>query len=338
MVDRPILSVEGLSVAFDTASGPRRVLDDVSLAVIEGSIFALVGESGSGKSTLIAAALGLLPATARVTTGRIVACDREVASSAARPAPAAGHGLALVGQNPMGALNPVMTIGRQLADLQHARADLSARDKHDRASEWLGRVGIPDPRRRLEAYPFELSGGMLQRVAIAAALMLEPRILFADEPTTALDVTVEAQILRLILDARDAYGLTVVLVTHHLAMVSGLASRVAVLYAGTLVEDGPTAAVLGSPRHPYTAALVACDPGHAPAGGRRAPLPMIAGRPPSPDAPLPGCRFAPRCASAGDACHRTRPAVTHDAGHRAACHFPLAGPPARIPLSEESAP
>jgi oligopeptide/dipeptide ABC transporter ATP-binding protein len=226
----------------------------------------------------------------------------------------------------MGALNPVLTIGRQLVDLQHRRVDLSRRDKRERAVDWLGRVGIANPRERLETYPFELSGGTLQRIAIAAALMAEPQVLFADEPTTALDVTVEAQIMRLILEARDTYGLAVVLVTHHLALVSGICSKVAVLYGGVVVEEAPSTTLFDHPRHPYTAALIDCDPAHSGQTGQRGRLPVIGGRPPSPGTLLDSCRFAPRCPTATDLCHSARPPGSAEGGRRVCCHFPLAAP------------
>jgi oligopeptide/dipeptide ABC transporter ATP-binding protein len=295
----PVLAVRDLSVAYRATPALR----GVSLVVAEGEVLGVTGESGSGKTTLATAMMGLLPPDARVTGGRV-----EVAGTDLFALPAAGRRalrgrtLALVAQDPMQALNPVMTVGAQLRAFTAAEAGSAA--------AMLGRVGIPDPDRCLARYPHELSGGMRQRVAIAAALLARPRVLIADEPTTALDVTLEAQIIHLLRELRTDFGGAIVVVTHHLGVIAELCDRVAVMYAGEIVEEGGVDEVFHGPRHPYTRALLACDPAAAPSGG--GVLPAIGGRPPDLARPPPGCAFAPRCIYATAACEapppRRRPA------------------------------
>jgi oligopeptide/dipeptide ABC transporter ATP-binding protein len=315
----PILAVDGLSVAYATPRGPLQALSEISFAVAPGEIVGIIGESGCGKSTLAAALMGMLPPSARIGGGAIRFAGQDLAALPRETLRALrGGGLALVSQHPMAAFNPVLTIGRQLVDFQHRDRGASAAEKRRRIVEMFGRVGITDPARRLDAYPHEFSGGMLQRMAIAAALLTRPRLIVADEPTTALDVTLEAQIIALLRRIRDAEGCAILFVSHHLGAVAQLCDRVLVMYAGAIVEAAPVAELFRHPAHPYTRRLLACDPAHAAEGA--APLPTIAGRLPDLTAPPPGCRFAPRCVCATGRCSCERPALAEVApAHLSAC-------------------
>ena len=229
-----------------------------------------------------------------------------------------GRAIAMVFQDPMTAFNPVLSIGAQLVDFQHNLAKISREEKHIRALAMLVKVGISDPTRCLGLFPHELSGGMRQRAAIAAALLMQPDILIADEPTTALDVTMEAQIIQLFRQLRDDFQGALVVVTHQLGVVAELCDRVAVMYAGEIVEEGPVDTIFHGPRHPYTRALLACDPaGLDRATGR---LPMIGGQLPDLTNPPPGCAFAPRCGLAVEACRQPVPQVRLTAQHTVRCH------------------
>jgi oligopeptide/dipeptide ABC transporter ATP-binding protein len=303
----PLLEIDGLSVAY----GPVQALSEIGFTLREGEIVGIIGESGCGKSTLAGAIMGMLPRPARITGGAIRFAGQE-------PGPALrGAGLALISQNPMAAFNPVLTIGRQLVDFQH-RERASTTEKRRRIVEAFTEVGITDPARRLDAYPHEFSGGMLQRMAIAAALLSRPRLIIADEPTTALDVTLEAQILALLRRMRDQQGCSILFVSHHLGAVAQLCDRVLVMYAGTLVEQAPVIELFRRPAHPYTQRLLACDPAQASEGR----LPTIAGQVPNLASPPEGCRFAPRCLCATGRCVRERPLpVAVGPGHAAACHL-----------------
>jgi len=311
------LSVENLSVVYRVAGGNLQAVRDVSLSVQRGEVLGIMGESGCGKSTLAAAMINLLPVGAEIRQGgvRINGTDMlklpPVAQRALR-----GQSVAMVFQDPMTAFNPVLTIGRQLADF--AGAHDPARATPDRLVAMLARVGIPDPARFLESYPHELSGGMRQRVAIAAALLMQPDVLIADEPTTALDVTMEAQIIHLLRDLRTSFDGAIVIVTHHLGVIAELCDRVAVMYAGEVVEEGTVDAIFHAARHPYTRALLACDPAVVdPSSGR---LPTIAGRIPDLTALPPGCAFLPRCTMALPACHNPPPRVLLAEGRSVLCH------------------
>jgi oligopeptide/dipeptide ABC transporter ATP-binding protein len=304
----PVLEIEDLHVAYP---GGVRALRGVSLVVARGEVLGIVGESGCGKSTLAAAIPNLLPPGARVTGGAVRVEGQDVL----RLPPAAQRGLrgrrvAMVFQDPMTAFNPVLKIGAQLADFTRESAAAIA--------AMLDRVGIPDPGACLARYPHELSGGMRQRVAIAAALLVRPAVLVADEPTTALDVTMEAQILHLLRGLRDEVEGAIVIVTHHLGVVAELCDRVAVVYAGEVVEDGPVEAIFHDPRHPYTRALLACDPAvTVPREGR---LPTIGGRPPDLAALSPGCAFAPRCGQVRPTCAAPVPRRSPAPGRSVLCH------------------
>src|SRR5271170_251254 len=272
VTDSPVLEVEGLTVRFDLPAGILVAVESVSYRLEAGRTLGVVGESGSGKSVTALALLGLLPPRATIASGRVVWQGRDLTKlDAASLRRIRGRHLSMVFQDPMGALNPAMTVGAQVAESLTLHEDLSRRAAHDGAIAWLGRVGLPDPARQAGFYPHELSGGLRQRVTLAIALACRPEILVADEPTTALDVTVQARILDLLLDLQDELGLALQFISHNLAVVSEIADAIAVMYAGTIVELGPAARLLEAPRHPYTRALLAAVPRP---GTRRPPLPI----------------------------------------------------------------
>jgi oligopeptide/dipeptide ABC transporter ATP-binding protein len=298
---KPLLAIENLSLTARTPRGVAHILRGVDLTVPDGRIVGIVGESGSGKSSLALAILRLLPANLIALTGQIVMDGEDLVSLAeARMAQLRGARIAMVFQDPATALNPLFTIGTQLADvLRRREPGLSRAATRARTHEALERVEIPDPARRLRAYPHELSGGMRQRVMIAMALLARPALLLADEPTTALDATVEAGIVALLQRLRTELGGSVLFISHNMGLVAGFCDELAVMYGGRIVETGPAAAICAAPKHPYTAALLACEPDAAPPG----PLPTIPGDVPDPVSIPVGCIFAPRCAQAEARCH-----------------------------------
>jgi len=302
----PVLRVEDLTVEFTAPGGPLRAVDEVSFELGEGEVLGLVGESGSGKTLTCRALIRLLPSRrARITRGavRLGELDLMTLPESAMQR-VRGERIGMVFQNPMSHLDPIMTVGEQIGESLRFHKGITRRDAAGRAIELLRRVGIPDPALRGCSYPHELSGGMRQRAMIAVALAGEPRILIADEPTTALDVTVQAQILRLLLDLRDRAGLSIILITHDLGVVAETCDTVAVMYAGRIVERAAKRALLRAPLHPYTQGLIRSQPG---AGAPQAELPSIPGQPPS-LADLPqGCRFHPRCAYVVAHCREVRP-------------------------------
>ncbi len=315
----PLLEIDDLSVAYASAGGTVAALRGASLVARAGEVIGIVGESGCGKSTLASAIINLLPGNARVTGGEVRYKGENILQL---PADAQrdlrGRAIAMIFQDPMTAFNPVLTIGAQLMDFQHA-APISRAEKHRRAAAVLARVGMPDPALCLQRYPHELSGGMRQRVAIAAALLMNPQVLVADEPTTALDVTMEAQIIHLLRDLRRDYQGTILVVTHHLGVVAELCDRVYVMYAGEVVEEALVDDLFHAASHPYTRALLACDPGHF--EEPMALLPTIPGRLPDLTRPPAGCSFAPRCGIAKPHCHTTPPPrVRLSATQTALCH------------------
>jgi oligopeptide/dipeptide ABC transporter ATP-binding protein len=291
----PLLSIEDVSLSIRTPEGEARVLDRVSLDLPLGALLGLVGESGCGKSTLVKTVLRVLPPSARATSGRILLMVREVR----------GRRLGFIPQDPALALNPMFTVGTQLLEIWRWHApegeDRGRAAGRTRILSLFRRMQIPDAEAALDRYPHQFSGGQRQRVLIAAALLCRPALLVADEPTTALDVTTQQQILSLLGELAAEYGLSVLFVTHDFGVVSALCTHVAVMYAGQMVEAGTKAEVLEAPRHPYTAALLACHP------DRMAELAGISGAVPSPLAPPAGCRFHPRCEFAEAAC-QARPA------------------------------
>lgn len=312
-----VLSVEGLSVSYRIPGGRLQAVRNVSLAVGRGEVLGIMGESGCGKSTLAAAMIGLLPAGASVEGGSVrLNGDDLLRLTAEERRRRRGQSVAMVFQDPMTAFNPVLTIGRQLADFVGAHD--AARHTLGDIAEMLDRVGIPDPGRCLVRYPHELSGGMRQRVAIAAALLMQPDVLIADEPTTALDVTMEAQIIHLLRDLRAGFAGAIVIVTHHLGVIAELCDHVAVMYAGEVVEEASVDALFHDARHPYTRALLSCDPAVVMPGSGH--LPTIGGRIPDLSALPPGCAFAARCAQADPSCAAPVPRWRGQAGRSVLCH------------------
>ncbi|QND65961.1 ABC transporter ATP-binding protein [Mesorhizobium loti] len=313
------LSAVDLSVRYETPHGAVHALRHVDIEAHPGEVIGIVGESGCGKSTLVTALANLLPANARID-GSISYNGVDLAKlDAHHQRLLRGDEIALVGQDPMTAFNPVLTIGDQLVDFQHHRKDLGRAQKRARIAAMLGRVGIADAERRMACYPHELSGGMRQRVAIAAALLTDPGLLIADEPTTALDVTMEAQIIHLLRELRRDYNGIIIVVSHHLGVIAELCDRVYVMYAGEVVEGGEVDAIFHDARHPYTQALLACDPARF--HERLERLPTIPGSLPNLTQPPMGCVYAPRCDRAFAPCASVAPPLVKlSASHVARCH------------------
>jgi oligopeptide/dipeptide ABC transporter ATP-binding protein len=315
-----VLEIRDLSVDFLTPRGRVHALRHASLAVPKNRIVGVVGESGSGKTTLILAALALLPANAAVEGGEVIFDGRSMLNLPASELQALrGRRLAAVFQDPMSSLNPVLSIGTQMIDIQY-REPMAMREKRARAIAMLRRVGIPDPEARIDDYPHQLSGGMRQRVAIAMALLAGPDLLIADEPTTALDVTLEAQIIHLLRELKRSFAGSILFVSHNLGLVAELCDQVVVMYAGEVVEEADVFDLFRRPAHPYTQALLECDPAGGTATGPA--LATIPGEVPDLLAPAPGCVFAPRCRQAFERCRRISPGWTRVGdGHRARCHL-----------------
>lgn len=318
-----LLSVENLRAGFRGADERTPVLDGVSFELARGEALGLVGESGCGKSVTALAIMRLLPKPAgEITSGSVRLNGTDLL---ALPAPAMrgirGQRIAMIFQEPMTALNPVHRIGRQIAEVFRIhRPQMDRRERRERAEALLAEVGIPSPRQRLDEYPHQLSGGMRQRVMIAMALALDPEVLIADEPTTALDVTIQAQILNLINRLRERHGTAVIFITHDLGVIAETCDRVAVMYAGRIAEAGAVTDVYSRPLHPYTHGLLNSVPrlDRRP----RETLPTIAGTVPSIEAMPTACRFHTRCPWAQPVCREQRPSLReHDGNHAAACHF-----------------
>jgi len=306
--------VRDLSVSY----GALRALRGANVTAHAGEIIGIVGESGCGKSTLASALIGLPAPGARVSGEVRIAGEDLLALPEAGRRARRGSRVAMVFQDPMTSFNPVLTLGEQLVDFQH-RAPGRRAEKRARAAALLGRVGLPDPELALRRYIHELSGGMRQRAAIAAALLMRPMLLVADEPTTALDVTMEAQIIYLLRELRHELQGAIVIVTHHLGVIGELCDRVYVMYAGEVIEEGTVDEIYHRPAHPYTQALIACDPGHI--EGPLDRLPTIPGTLPDLAGPLAGCAFAPRCPKATPHCREVAPPrVALGPTHAAWCH------------------
>ena len=313
----PVLDIRDLSVSYDTDRGSLHALRDVNISIEPGRIVGVVGESGCGKSTLISAIIRLLAPNARIDGGSILFKDNDLleldpeAMRALR-----GVDISMVFQDPMTSLNPVLTIGRQMTDIQY-RDGLTTAEKLVRATRLLDQVGIPDPAEHLKRYPHHLSGGMLQRVAIAMALMTKPALLIADEPTTALDATLELQIIGRLQQLQRDFACAILLISHHLGVIAELCDEVVVMYAGEVVESGSTRDVFLKPRHPYTRKLLECDPARIEQATRN--LPVIPGELPDLADVPDGCVFRSRCDAAIDLCAHERPQLEGD-DHYAACH------------------
>ena len=323
-----LLEVDNLSVELPTVRGPLRALAGVSLRLEQGSALGVVGESGSGKTMLARAILRLLPPMAQVSGG--TRFDGKPLLTLAPEALRAlrGKEIAVVFQDPMTSLNPVLTVGSQIVETLLEHLGIAASAARLRAVELLASVGIPEPERRAGQYPHQLSGGMRQRVAIAIALSCEPRLLLADEPTTALDVTVQAQILDLLARERSRRNMAMMLITHDLGIVAGRTDAVMVMYAGRVMERAATRALFKQMQHPYTEALLGAIP-----KVENAPhtlLAAIGGTPPDPTRPAPGCPFAPRCRYGRTDCREAMPYLESAGDHHFACWHPLSVKPAEV--------
>ena len=323
MSGQALLSVESVAVDLPTARGNLRAVDHVDLTLPAGRTLGIVGESGCGKTMLSRAILQLLPKKAKLS-GRVMFDGRDLVSCGAdQLRKLRARSLAVVFQDPMTSLNPVLTIGTQLIETLQEHLDLDSSTARKRAIDLLAAVGIPAPEQRLMQYPHQLSGGMRQRVAIAIALSCEPKLLIADEPTTALDVTIQAQILDLLAREQRRRHMAMILITHDLGVVAGRTDEVAVMYAGRVVERAPTQALFKKMHMPYTQALLSAIPKLDTAPHTR--LPAISGRPPDPTRPINGCSFSPRCRYAIDRCRRKKPALAdaETVDHKYACFHPL---------------
>jgi peptide/nickel transport system ATP-binding protein len=311
-----LLDVRNLVVSLDGDKGPR-VLDDVSFSVERGEVLAIVGESGAGKSVTGAAIIGLLPTSMGITRGQILVAERRIDRLSAKEMRKVRGGLiGSIFQDPLTTLNPLFTIGQQLVDTIRAHLPVSAREARDRALARLEEVGIPAAAQRFDSYPHQFSGGMRQRVVIALALCAEPELIIADEPTTALDVSVQAQVIDLLKRLSQERGLAIVLITHDMGVVAEISDRVAVMYAGRIAEIGSTSNVINSPAHPYTRGLMDSIP---PLGERIATLPQIVGTMPRLGALPGGCAFHPRCPYAFACCAVERPELLPAGTSQSAC-------------------
>ena len=330
MTDPPVLEVADLRVEFPTSRGLVRAIDGVSLTVRRGEILGIVGESGSGKSVTAKSIMRLVRPPGRIVGGRVCFQGRDLLSLPEREMRALrGSALAMIFQNPIGALDPVFSVESQLCEVFKVRPEREEAvfkgGLRAAAVEVLRRVRIPSPETVVQAYPHQLSGGMAQRVMIGMGVAGRPALLIADEPTTALDVSVQAQILELLRSVRDEYGTSIILITHDLAITAQLCDRVAVMYAGQVVESGRTRDLFHAPRHHYTRGLLRSVPR---LGQRRNRLDQIGGQPPDLRTLPLGCRFAPRCERAEERCHAERPLLEPIGENRLArCHFPVEFPP-----------
>ena len=311
-----LLELRGLTTAFQTARGEISAIEDISFDLNAGEILGIVGESGSGKSVTALTIMGLLPEPpARIAAGSVRFAGEELTTASPnRMEKIRGAGISMVFQEPMTSLNPVFTIGEQIMETLRAHERLSAAAQRDRAIEMLDRVGIPSATRRLNDYPHQLSGGQRQRVMIAMSLACRPKLLIADEPTTALDVTIQAQVLDLLMDLRDELGMAIMIITHNMGVIAEVADRVLVMYAGRIVEKSPAADLFDAPQHPYTRGLLACVPTLQQDRHR---LIAIPGSLPEPARRPPGCRFAPRCSYRIEACRTAIPPLVMQREDRA---------------------
>jgi oligopeptide/dipeptide ABC transporter ATP-binding protein len=319
-----VLEVTGLSITFATPRGNLRAVNDATITLEQGESIGVVGESGSGKTVLSRAIMGLLPGTA-TRTGSIKYMGKEISQLPEKELRELwGTGMAMIFQDPMTTLNPVRRIGAQLTESLTVRLKLDKKEAHKQAIELLRRVRIADPEGMMRKFPYQLSGGMRQRIMIAIAVSCKPELLFADEPTTALDVTVQAQVLELLTELRKEFNMAMILVTHDLGVVAGHTDKIAVMYAGDVVEMAPTRELFKNMKMPYTEALLKSIPRlETPTGTR---LPVIEGRLPDPTKNEPGCPFANRCPYVADKCRAEKPPLKDTGtGHLYRCWFPIGG-------------
>lgn len=316
-----LLTVRNLSVAFPTQLGWFQAVEGIHLEVNAGEVVAIVGESGSGKSVSMLAVMDLLPNTARITCDELKLDDKNLLNLPSKQRRQLNGGtVAMIFQEPMSSLNPCFTVGYQIDEAIRIHLGGSKKERTERALHLLELVGIPDPLRRYKAFPHQMSGGMSQRAMIAMALAANPKLLIADEPTTALDVTVQAQILELLLKLQQTQGMGLILITHDMGVVAETAKQVVVQYAGQQVEKQPVAGLFQTPHHPYTAALLNALPERAPAGDF---LPTIQGIVPGQKDRPTGCLFSPRCSHAQPLCHKQQPALQREGAEWLRCHYPL---------------
>jgi dipeptide transport system ATP-binding protein len=320
----PLLDIENLSVDFPTIGGVMHAVDGVTIKVEEGEVLGIVGESGSGKSVTMLALMGLVAYPGEIRADRLAFAGQDLLSlSAGERRRLTGKDLAMIFQEPTTSLNPCFTIGFQLQETLRLHEGLDRAARRRRAIELLDQVGIPAPESRLRAFPHQLSGGMNQRVMIAMAIACNPRLLIADEPTTALDVTIQAQILDLLLTLQRERGMALILITHNMGVVAETAQRVAVMYAGQIVEERGAAALFAAPQHPYTAALLAALPERSTGETRLATIPgMVPGLHNRPT----GCLFNPRCLYANARCRAVQPELRPWLDGKVRCHYPLGAP------------
>ena len=311
-----LLQISNLEVNFDTRAGTVQALRGVSLSIAPGETLAIVGESGSGKSVTAQAIMGLIDVPGRISGGDILWEGQPLTAAKVGARHILGKEVTMVFQNPMTSLNPLMTVGAQISEVIELHLGFSRQAARKRAVELLSLVGISGPERRLNQYPHELSGGMRQRVMIAMGIACEPKLLIADEPTTALDVTIQAQILELLAELRESIGLAIILITHDLGIVAGLCDRVAVMYAGQIVETGSVYDIFESPSHPYTQGLIRSTPQLDVKDER---LVSISGTPPGLLDPPSGCAFLPRCPAGDGGCDKPQSLKAFGAGAVACC-------------------
>ena len=319
-----LLEIENLSVEFPTQGGIMRAVDGVSLSLDEGEVLGVVGESGSGKSVTMLAVMGLIPFPGRVRADRLTFGGRDLLTmSEAERRRLTGKDVAMIFQEPTTSLNPSFTIGFQLAETLRLHEGMDRKAARRRSIELLEQVGIPSAESRLSAFPHQLSGGMNQRVMIAMAIACNPKLLIADEPTTALDVTIQAQILDLLMNLQKERNMALVMITHNMGVVAETARRVMVMYAGQIMEERSATDLFASPQHPYTAALLAALPERSEGATRLATIPGVV--PGLYDRPK-GCLFSPRCAYATEHSRNVRPELRPWAGGKIRCHYPLGDP------------
>jgi dipeptide transport system ATP-binding protein len=319
-----LLEIRNLSVEFPTTAGTLHAVEGIDMNLDEGEVLGVVGESGSGKSVTMLAVMGLVGYPGRVKADRLAFAGRDLLGiSDAERRKILGKEVAMIFQEPMTSLNPSFTVGFQIGEALRVHGNFSRREARDRTVELLGQVGIPAPASRLGAYPHQLSGGMNQRVMIAMAIALNPRLLIADEPTTALDVTIQAQILDLLVRLQQERGMALVLITHNMGVVAETARRIIVMYAGQVMEERPAASLFAAPQHPYTAALLSALPERSAGKHRLTTIPGVV--PGLHDRPR-GCLFSPRCEYATDHSLRVRPGLRPWMDGHVRCHWPLGAP------------